>query len=115
MQAEALDGGFADAPIEAARAFRAAMNVMARPGRIERLAGALPPAPLSPAAGTLILTLCDPETPVHLAGTHDTAALRDWITFHTGAPLVGAREAMFAVGAWQALQASLVIGFSVPH
>lgn len=104
MQAEALDGGFADAPIEAARAFRAAMNVMARPGRIEQLAGALPPAPLSPAAGTLILTLCDPETPVHLAGAHDTAAARDWITFHTGAPLVGARDAMFAVGAWEALQ-----------
>jgi len=104
MQADALDGGFADAPIEAARAFRAAMSAMARPGRIERLEGAAPPAPLSPAAGALILTLCDPETPVHLAGAHDAAALRDWITFHTGAPLVGPDGAVFAVGDWDALQ-----------
>ncbi|MHA7851812.1 phosphonate C-P lyase system protein PhnH [Roseovarius sp.] len=104
MQAEALDGGFADGPIDAARAFRAAMSVMARPGRIERLAGAAPPAPLSRAAGALILTLCDPETPVHLAGVHDTVALCDWITFHTGAPLVGVEDAMFAIGDWDALQ-----------
>jgi alpha-D-ribose 1-methylphosphonate 5-triphosphate synthase subunit PhnI len=57
-----LDGGFSDAPRDAAHAFRAAMNAMARPGRIERLSGARPPAPLSVAAGTLILT------PLHLAG-----------------------------------------------
>jgi alpha-D-ribose 1-methylphosphonate 5-triphosphate synthase subunit PhnH len=98
-----LDGGFADAPVEAAHAFRAAMSAMARPGRIERLAGARPPAPLSVAAGTLILTLCDPETPVHLAGGHDTAEVRGWIAFHTGAPVVGRAEAAFAVGRWDAL------------
>jgi alpha-D-ribose 1-methylphosphonate 5-triphosphate synthase subunit PhnH len=99
----ALDGGFADAPRDAAHAFRAAMSAMARPGRIERLAGARPPAPLSAAAGTLILTLCDPETPVHLAGAHDTAEVRGWIAFHTGAPVVGRAEAAFAVGTWEAL------------
>ena len=104
MQTEALEGGFPDAPVDAARAFRAAMNAMARPGRIETLSGALPPAPLSPAAGALILTLCDPETPVHLAGALDVAGLRDWITFYTGAPLVGAAQAVFAVGEWADLQ-----------
>jgi len=104
MQTEALEGGFPDAPVDAARAFRAAMNAMARPGRIETLAGALPPAPLSPAAGALILTLCDPETPVHLAGALDVAGLRDWITFYTGAPLVGPAQAVFAVGEWADLQ-----------
>ncbi len=98
-----LDGGFADAPVEAAHAFRAAMSVMARPGRIERLVGARPPAPLSVAAGTLILTLCDTETPVHLAGAHDTAEVRGWIAFHTGAPVVGRAEAAFAVGTWDAI------------
>jgi alpha-D-ribose 1-methylphosphonate 5-triphosphate synthase subunit PhnH len=102
MQA-ALDGGFADAPRDAAHAFRAAMSAMARPGRIERLAGARPPAPLSVAAGTLILTLCDPETPVHLAGAHDTAEVRGWIAFHTGAPVIGRAEAAFAVGTWEGL------------
>jgi alpha-D-ribose 1-methylphosphonate 5-triphosphate synthase subunit PhnH len=99
----ALDGGFADASRDAAHAFRAALDVMARPGRIARLSGAHPPAPLSVAAGTLILTLCDPETPVHLAGAHDTAEVRGWIAFHTGAPVSGRAEAAFAVGTWDAL------------
>jgi alpha-D-ribose 1-methylphosphonate 5-triphosphate synthase subunit PhnH len=76
---------------------------MARPGRIEDLSGAQPPQPLSVAAGGLILTLCDATTPVHLAGAHDCPALRDWITFHTGAPLVGAAAAQFAIGTWAAL------------
>ncbi|WP_212523436.1 phosphonate C-P lyase system protein PhnH [Actibacterium sp. MT2.3-13A] len=104
MDTQSLTGGFADAPVEAARAFRAALQAMARPGRIEAIAGATPPAPLSPAAGTLLLTLADAETPVHLAPSHDRPALRDWLTFHTGAPLVGPGEAVFAVGAWAALQ-----------
>ena len=102
MDAATLEGGFAEAPVEAARAFRAAMEAMARPGRIEALSGASGPAPLSEAAATLILTLCDPETPLHLAGDWNCAAVRGWVTFHTGAPLVGAGDAMFAVGSWEA-------------
>ncbi|HCE71236.1 phosphonate C-P lyase system protein PhnH [Ruegeria pomeroyi] len=93
-------GGFRDAPVDAAHAFRAAMSAMARPGDIRRIAGAEPPAPLSVAAGTLLLTLCDPETRVHLAGAVDTDAVRQWLSFHTGAPLVDAAEADFALGSW---------------
>ena len=104
MQSNALQGGFTDAPVQAAKAFRAAMNVMARPGRIELMEAAQPPAPMSPAAGTLILTLCDPETPVFLGDSHDTVAVRDWITFHTGAPCVDPDEASFALGVWPSLQ-----------
>lgn len=104
MQTETLEGGFADAPVAAARAFRAAMQAMARPGRILELTGAQPPAPLSPAAGALLLTLCDADTPLHLAGVHDCDAVRDWITFHTGAPLGDAGQAAFATGGWEALQ-----------
>ena len=103
MQEQALSGGFSDGPVQAAVAFRAAMNAMARPGQIMAVKGAEPPAPLSPAAGTLMLTLVDPETPVYLAPSHDNPDLRDWITFHTGAPLVGAQECAFAVGVWSAL------------
>lgn len=103
MQAQALTGGFADAPIEAATAFRAIMQVMAQPGKIETLAGAAPPAPLSVAAGTVILTLCDPDTPVFLTPGHDTPQLRDWITFHTGAPFAAAPNARFALGTWAEL------------
>ncbi|GAW36854.1 alpha-D-ribose 1-methylphosphonate 5-triphosphate synthase subunit PhnH [Roseovarius sp. A-2] len=103
MQTDTLSGAFAAPPVDAAHAFRAVMRVMARPGTIEAVTGATPPAPLSVAAGTVLLTLCDPETPVYLAGDADCAAVRDWITFHTGAPLVGRSEAMFAIGRWEAL------------
>ena len=103
MDATALEGGFAEAPIDAAHAFRSAMTAMARPGSIHSISGAVAPAPVSEAAATLLLTLCDPETPVYLAGAHDTAEVRGWITFHTGAPLVPAADAMFALGAWAAL------------
>ena len=104
MDAAALSGGFADTPREAARAFRASLDAMARPGTLHKVAGALPPAPLSPAAGALILTLADGTTGLHLAPSHDVPALRDWITFHTGAPIVAAGQAVFAVGTWEALQ-----------
>ncbi len=104
MASEALSGGFSDAPRQSARAFRAALEAMARPGEMQQLADlAAAPAPVSPAAATLLLVLCDPETPVHLAGDHDRTEVRDWITFHCGAPLVGPGEAAFALGSWQAL------------
>lgn len=103
MQTSVLEGGFREAPVEAARAFRAAMRAMARPGTIETIGAARPPAPVSSAAGALILTLCDPETGLYLAGAYDTPALRDWIAFHIGAPVVGAPKARFALGTWEAL------------
>ncbi|MGI3166321.1 phosphonate C-P lyase system protein PhnH [Pseudooceanicola sp. 200-1SW] len=104
MASEALLGGFSDGPRQSARAFRAALEAMARPGEVQHLAetGAAP-APVSPAAATLLLVLCDPETPLHLAGDHDRPELRDWITFHCAAPLVGATEAAFVLGDWAAM------------
>lgn len=103
MQAHALEGGFKNAPTDAAHAFRSIMTAMARPGEISTVEGATPPAPLSVAAGVTLLTLCDPDTPVHLGASVDTQEIRDWVTFHTGAPLVGAKDSMFAVGEWQDL------------
>jgi len=43
------------------------------------------------------------ETPLHLAPGHDSAEIRDWVAFHTGAPVVEADRAMFALGTWPAL------------
>jgi len=103
MQTIELAGGFAQVPQESARAFRAAMTAMARPGTIHQVTGATPPAPMSSAAGVLALTLLDGETPVHLAGALDCPAVRDWITFHTGAPFVGREFCDFAFGAWHDL------------
>lgn len=103
MTPDALTGGFSTPSTDAARAFRAALDALSRPGMIRHLSGAVPPAPMSVAAGTLALTLLDGTTAVHLAGAHDCAALRDWLTFHTGAPLVDAGKAAFAFGTWDAL------------
>ena len=103
MQAETLKGGFTQPAPQSAHAFRAIMDAMARPGTIRAIDGAQPPAPLSPAAGTVLLTLCDADTPVHLAGAADTAQVRAWLAFHTGAPCVGPTHCMFAVGTWEDL------------
>ncbi len=101
--ATALGGAFADPPIDAARAFRAVLTALSQPGRVVTLAGAAPPAPLSPAAGALLLALADAEAPVYLAGSHDVRAVRDWLLFHTGARAVERPAAAFAVGSWEAL------------
>ncbi|MBK4216907.1 phosphonate C-P lyase system protein PhnH [Paracoccus caeni] len=104
MNMQPISGGFSNAPLQSATAFRAVLQAMSRPGLWQAIDGAAPPAPLSQASGALILTLADPNTPVHLAGTLDCDAVRGWITFHTGAPLVAAQDADFAVGAWDDLQ-----------
>ena len=98
MLAEGLQGGFTDAPRDAACAFPSVMTVMARLGRIDVLKGAVPPAPLSRAAAVLVLTLCDGETPLYLAGASDTKLVRDWVRFHVAVPLVGPAQAVFALG-----------------
>ena len=98
-----LSGGFADAPVESARAFRACLSALARPGRIQTVAGARPPGPMSVAAGSVLLTLADATTPLYLAPSHDTPEVRGWIAFHTGAPMAEAAAAAFALGTWAAL------------
>jgi alpha-D-ribose 1-methylphosphonate 5-triphosphate synthase subunit PhnH len=103
MIADALEGGFAKAPVQSARAFREILEALARPGTIRRVKGAAPPPPLSIAAGVVLLVLTDPTTRLHLAGAADCPAVRDWVAFHIGAPLSGAEEADFAVGTWGAL------------
>lgn len=101
--------GFADPAPDAARAFRAIMQAMARPGTVHT-ADAPAPEGLSPAAAMVCLTLLDRTTPVHLAGAHDSAAIRDWLTFHTGAPFVAAPQAAFVLGDWRAMPGGLAIG-----
>lgn len=103
MQTDALTGGFNDAPVQSAHGFRAALNALSRPGRIETAEGGAAPAPVSAAAATLMLVLCDAETPVHLAGAYDAADIRQWIAFHIGAPISGPEQAAFALGAWDDL------------
>lgn len=104
MEAHALEGGFSNPALEAADAFRAVMEAMARPGTPFEVKDAVtPPAPLSRAAGTVVLTLCDATTPLHLAEGYDNPDVRAWIAFHTGAPIATAEDCQFALGTWEAL------------
>jgi alpha-D-ribose 1-methylphosphonate 5-triphosphate synthase subunit PhnH len=78
--------GFADPVLDAQATFRAVLDAMGRPGRIQAII-APPEAPpgLSPAAASVLLTLADSATPLRLAAGAEAAA---WVRFHCGCPLV---------------------------
>lgn len=103
MQGYALTGGFDNPAVQSAQAFRKIMDAMARPGKLHNISGAEPPAPLSRSAASVLLTLCDIDTPLYLAGDADCEAVRAWLAFHTGAPLTDPSNCVFAIGDWEAL------------
>jgi alpha-D-ribose 1-methylphosphonate 5-triphosphate synthase subunit PhnH len=82
-----LSAAFADPVAGSQACFRAVLDAMARPGQVHRVPAVAAPAPLCSAAGAVLLTLVDQDTPLWL----DPAAgpARGWIGFHTGAPLSG--------------------------
>ncbi|MDH6230816.1 alpha-D-ribose 1-methylphosphonate 5-triphosphate synthase subunit PhnH [Mesorhizobium soli] len=89
METEAIEGGYANPVFDAQTMFRAVMDAMARPGTIQPC-GELtaPPAPLSPVAAAVALSLCDADTPVWLdPAVQASPAAKHWLGFHTGAPL----------------------------
>ena len=90
-----LSAGFADPVGDAQCCFRAVLDAMARPGEMHRVGGVTAQAPLCGAAGAVLLTLADHETPLWLDPA--AASATPWITFHTGAPFVPASQASFAV------------------
>jgi alpha-D-ribose 1-methylphosphonate 5-triphosphate synthase subunit PhnH len=84
----AVAAGFAEPVLAAQSTFRVVMDAMARPGTVRRLAGIAAPAPLSPAAAAVALTLLDYETPFWLDAPLAAAPeVARWVSFHTGAPL----------------------------
>lgn len=95
----APEKGFADLARDSQRVFRAVMNAMARPGSIVDIdAGLTPPEPLTAGAAALALALFDFETPLWLDAAMSNEAARDYLRFHTGAPIVAAPErAAFAL------------------
>ncbi|QDY71430.1 phosphonate C-P lyase system protein PhnH [Qingshengfaniella alkalisoli] len=103
MSADVLKGGFADPPRDAAHMFRKILDVMARPGKISEIGGVAAPEPLSKATAAVLLTMCDADTGIFLGERLDAPAIREWIAFHTGAPIVSAAECDFAFGSWDDL------------
>ncbi len=80
----------ASAALRSQAGFRNLMQALAQPGTLFSVDALPRPAPaIGNAAATAILTLCDFETPLHLARSlaADTS-LADWIRFETGAPIV---------------------------
>ncbi|MBO0711851.1 MAG: phosphonate C-P lyase system protein PhnH [Acetobacteraceae bacterium] len=79
--------GFADPVTGAQATFRAVLDAMARPGRIcEAGTDLAPPAPLGRAAAAVLLALVDHDTPLFIADDYERA--REWIAFHSGAPVI---------------------------
>lgn len=77
---------FADPVVGAQSCFRAVLEAMSRPGSVQRAGqGLTPPAPLGPAMAAVLLALVDGETRLAIPGC---GAARDWLVFHTGAPVV---------------------------
>jgi alpha-D-ribose 1-methylphosphonate 5-triphosphate synthase subunit PhnH len=97
--------GFADPVLDAQANFRAVLEAMSRPGRVQAV---LPPPEvppgLSPAAAAVLLTLVDASTPLRLAAGAEAEA---WVRFHCGCPLVrnGAAFVLNATAALPELEA----------
>lgn len=85
-----MQPGYADLVLDSQRTFRAVLDAVAHPGRLVTAGPTLtPPPPLAAAAAATALTLFDFETRVWVDATIGDEA-REWLAFHTGAPLVEA-------------------------
>jgi alpha-D-ribose 1-methylphosphonate 5-triphosphate synthase subunit PhnH len=91
-----LAPGHADPVHDAQRAFRAALDALARPGRRTTLPARDAAPPLGAALAQMLLTLTDEATPVWWQ--QSSARLANWLRFHTGAEVAPApARAAFAV------------------
>lgn len=88
MQPDDMQPGFGDPVFDSQAVFRALLHAMSRPGMVNTLDIDLaPPAPLSPAAAAVCLTLADLDTPVWVTpGTPGNAL--SYLRFHCGCPMV---------------------------
>lgn len=89
MSGHAFGSGFADPVHSAQSVFRSVLDALANPGTQQSLPAETEGTEgLTPELAALLLTLCDHDTSVWLSPALQTRAVADFITFHTGAPLV---------------------------
>jgi alpha-D-ribose 1-methylphosphonate 5-triphosphate synthase subunit PhnH len=82
-----ISAGFEQPVHDSQAAFRAALEALSRPGRVQDVVSPLEaPAAIGSATYALLLTLADHQTPVWLPPTEQ--ALADSLRFHTGCPVV---------------------------
>lgn len=118
-----LGAGFTDPVHDAQRVFRAVLDAMSLPGRVNvpvLPAGLRPPPgqdqrPWGAAVAALALTLLDSQSPVHLAGRLDSAEARAWLRFHTGAPTAPLETAGFVVAPAGTLDGEHLARLSLGH
>lgn len=99
MTPSQVEISFQDPVLESQGVFRSLLTAMSRPGEVVALdVDFRSPRPLSPAAGALLLTLADLETPVWLDAAADNEAVRNLLRFGCACPLTASpAEAAFAV------------------
>ena len=90
--------GFSSQTFDSQAVFRSLLAAMASPGEIMILSGDLSPeVPVHQAAGAILLTLMDFETPLWTDLENQNAAV-EWLRFHTGAPyMYTSSQAAFAL------------------
>lgn len=91
--------GFRDPVLDSQAVFRAVLDAMARPGKLQTVALLEDaPAPLAPATAAVCLALVDQDTPLWLAPDLRSQASETFLKFHCGCPIVDDRaKAAFAI------------------
>lgn len=85
----ALARGFGNAVLESQTSFRSIIRALSAPGELQTLSVDTPWIDaLTPATVAVMLTLLDHDTPLWLDDTAGTEAVRDYVRFHCGAPIV---------------------------
>lgn len=85
----AVGPAFGDPPLASQAAFRAALDALARPGRIQRVVSdAQHPSGAVPSAAALALALLDPDCTLWLAPRLAQGSAAAWLSFHTGCRIV---------------------------
>jgi alpha-D-ribose 1-methylphosphonate 5-triphosphate synthase subunit PhnH len=92
--AQDLLPGLADPVFDSQRVFRAVLDAMSHPGRVHTVELTLQaPAPLTPLAAAIALTLADFETTLWVQASQNAEAVARYLRFHCGSPLATATAA----------------------